>query len=152
MAYSSEFPPFAVTVDMVVFADSARQVLLVRRGYPPYEGALALPGGFVEIEESLDVAARRELAEETGVDVAGVRIEQLGAYGDPDRDPRGRTVSVVYVAVLPDVAEATAGDDAAAADWHRLADLDPSALAFDHAQVLSDAVAVVRERPLSPGS
>ena len=146
MASTSEYPPFAVTVDMVVLTDDARQVLLVRRGVPPYEGALALPGGFVEIDESLDAAARRELAEETGIDVTDVPVEQVGAYGDPGRDPRGRTVSVAYVAVLGTATRATAGDDAAEADWYRVADLDSATLAFDHAQILADAQALAAAR------
>ncbi|UYM04725.1 NUDIX hydrolase [Solicola gregarius] len=140
MPYTSAFPPFAVTVDMVVLADAGRQVLLVRRGGPPYEGSLALPGGFVEIDESLDAAARRELAEETGVDISKVPIAQVGAYGEPDRDPRGRTVSIAYVALLDQVVEATAGDDAAAAGWHRVEELDEARLAFDHARILADAM------------
>ena len=145
MAYVSEFPPFAVTVDMVVFADAGRSVLLVRRGSSPYEGALALPGGFVESDESLDAAARRELVEETGVDVGEVAVEQLGAYGEPDRDPRGRTVSVVYVAVLDDRPEVSAGSDAAAAAWHSVEGLGAD-LAFDHAQILADARSAASRR------
>ena len=139
MAYTSEYPPFAVTVDMVVLADCGRDVLLVRRGAPPYEGALALPGGFVEIDETLDAAARRELAEETGIDVASMAIAQVGAYGKPGRDPRGPTVSVAYVASLDERRAATAGSDAAAAEWHRIDDLVPEELAFDHGQILADA-------------
>lgn len=141
MAYTSEYPPFAVTVDMVVLAGRSRQVLLIRRGAPPYVGTLALPGGFVEIDESLDAAARRELSEETGVDVADVTIKQVGAYGEPGRDPRGRTVSVAYVAVLDDRVETAAGSDAASASWHALDELVDQDLAFDHAQIIADAVA-----------
>jgi len=139
MVYTSEYPPFAVTVDMVVLADRAREVLLVRRGSPPFEGGLALPGGFVDIDESLDAAARRELAEETGVDVTDVAITQLGAYGQPNRDPRGRTVSVAYVARLDRRRALTAGSDAAAAAWHRVDTLETDDLAFDHAEILADA-------------
>lgn len=139
MAYTSEYPPFAVTVDMVVLAARGREVLLVRRAAPPYEGALALPGGFVEIDESLGAAARRELFEETGIDVAGVSMTQVGAYGQPDRDPRGRTVSVAYVAVLDDRVEPAAGSDAASAAWQVIDDLEVADLAFDHAQILADA-------------
>lgn len=145
MAYSSEIPSFAVTVDMVVLADRGREVLLVRRGAPPYAGSLALPGGFVEIDESLESAARRELSEETGVDVGDVAIVQVGAYGEPRRDPRGRTVSVAYVTVLDGRPEATAGSDASAAAWHRLDALGDADLAFDHAQILADALAHKRQ-------
>lgn len=142
MPYTSEFPPFYVTVDMVVLTgDAARTVLLIRRGNPPYAGRLALPGGFVEPDESLDDAARRELYEETGVDVTdAARFEQVGAYGAPDRDPRGRIVSVAYLAVLRHEAAPAAGSDAAGADWCALADLAEGYLAFDHAQILADAV------------
>lgn len=146
MAYTSEYPPFAVTVDIVVLTDRGREVLLVRRGAPPYEGALALPGGFVEIDESLDAAARRELAEETGVDVASVSIVQVGAYGEPGRDPRGRTVSVAYLALLDERPAATAGSDAAEAAWHRVDTLEPADLAFDHAEILADACAATSRR------
>lgn len=142
MPYTSEYPPFYVTADMVVLTDAAGpSVLLVRRGAPPYEGRLALPGGFVEPDESLDAAARRELREETGVDVGdALRCEQIGAYGAPDRDPRGRIVSVAYLAVLRHTVAPTAGSDAAGATWCAVADLDDGDLAFDHAQILRDAV------------
>ena len=85
MAYTSEYPPFAVTVDIVALTvrDEALCVLLVRRGGPPFEGLLALPGGFVDVAESLGAAARRELGEETGVDLGATHLEQLASYGEP---------------------------------------------------------------------
>lgn len=143
MAYSSEYPIFSVTVDVVCLTvrDDRFQVLLVRRGGKPFKGKLALPGGFVRVDEDLEAAARRELTEETAV-AAPRFIEQLATYGAPKRDPRGRTVSVAYLAVAPDLGEATGGSDAVEADWH---DVDAvlsrsKTLAFDHAQILADAV------------
>jgi 8-oxo-dGTP diphosphatase len=143
VAYTSKYPIFSVTVDVVCLTvrDDRFQVLLVQRGEEPFKGGLALPGGFVKIDEDLETAARRELAEETAV-TAPRFIEQLATYGDPDRDPRGRTVSVAYLAVAPDLGDAVGGSDAAEADWHGVDDVlaDPSALAFDHAQIVADAV------------
>ncbi|QWZ10454.1 NUDIX hydrolase [Nocardioides panacis] len=134
---------FSVTVDVVCLTvrDGAFQVLLVERGGPPFEGRLALPGGFVQVDENLEDAARRELREETGIEAPRF-VEQLATYGEPDRDPRGRTVSVAFLAIAADLGEATGGSDAAAADWHRVDELlrDDSLLAFDHAVILADAV------------
>ncbi|MFI1830479.1 NUDIX hydrolase [Streptomyces sp. NPDC020412] len=136
------FPPFAVTVDLAVFTvRSARlHVLLVERGEAPYRGDWALPGGFIRPDESAGAAARRELAEETGLSPHTVRdlhLEQLRTYSDPDRDPRMRVVSVAYAALLPDLPEPRGGGDAAEARWTALADV--SALAFDHDRILADA-------------
>jgi 8-oxo-dGTP diphosphatase len=143
VVYTSEYPIFSVTVDVVCLTvrDDRFQVLLVRRGEEPFKGGFALPGGFVKIDEALETAARRELAEETGVAAPGF-LEQLATYGDPDRDPRSRTVSVAYLAVAPDLGDAVGGSDAAEADWHDVDDVlaDPSVLAFDHAQIVADAV------------
>lgn len=139
------YPPFSVTADVVVFSTvgGELQVLLIRRGKDPYGGCWALPGGFVDIDEDLDVAARRELEEETGL--SGIEVRQLGAYGVPGRDPRGRTISIAYTAVLPAPAVPTAGDDAAAAVWRPVAEVlaGDEPLAFDHRQVLEDAVASI---------
>ena len=110
----SEFPAFAVTVDVVILtmADGQLQVLLVRRGVAPFEGMWAIPGGFKRPNETLDEAATRELAEETGVDGAAL-LNQFGAYGDPGRDPRMNVVTVAYLAVLRDLGDVVAGTDAA---------------------------------------
>jgi len=110
----SEFPAFAVTVDIVILtmSDGRLQVLLVRRGIAPYEGMWAIPGGFKRPNETLDEAATRELSEETGVDGAAV-LNQFGAYGDPGRDPRMNVVTVAYLAVLRDVGKVVAGTLAA---------------------------------------
>ncbi len=147
MLYTSQHPFVYVTADVVAFSirAGALQVLLVRRGRPPYAGRLAFPGGFVDPHEGLEQAARRELVEETSVRCDHVPLVQLGAYGDPGRDPRHRVVSTAYVAVLGPGIEPTAGDDAAEAAWHDVRSLlgepDGVPLAFDHDEILRDALA-----------
>lgn len=135
------YPRPSVTVDIVLLAREGRgwQALLIRRKHPPFEGHWALPGGFVEPHEPLEVAARRELQEEAGV--VPRRLEQMRTFGDPGRDPRGWTISVAYLAVL-DAEERLAlrpqaGDDAADVGWFDLVALPP--LAFDHADILAYA-------------
>ena len=150
MAYVSEYPIFSVTADIALFTRQPNEaagllVLLVRRAREPGRGQLALPGGFVDIDEELEAAALRELEEETGV--RGVDLHQLSAYGAPDRDPRGRTVSVTFVGEVTsdEVAELTvqAGDDAAEAAWWLVSDVlgdgAEEELAFDHRVILTDA-------------
>ncbi|MCB1442203.1 MAG: NUDIX hydrolase [Methyloceanibacter sp.] len=132
----------ALTVDCVVF-DPTGRVLLIRRRHEPFKGGYALPGGFVEIGETVEEACRRELHEETGVSVRDLRL--VGVYSDPSRDPRGHTVSVAFLAQLVAPAEAVAGDDAAAAEW--VADWRQQRLAFDHAQVLADAEKMLAAAP-----
>ncbi|WP_392754656.1 NUDIX domain-containing protein [Streptomyces sp. LN590] len=136
------FEPFAVTVDLAVFTvrDGRLHVLLVERGEDPYKGHWALPGGFVLPRESAEDAARRELAEETGLTeatVSALHLEQLRTYSDPDRDPRMRVVSVAYTALVPDLPEPRGGGDAANARWWDAGAL--GALAFDHDRILTDA-------------
>lgn len=121
-----------VTVDALVVVKE--QVLLIQRLKEPFQGMWALPGGFVEDDEDLTVAAARELMEETGVEIPMSSMSQFGTYGKPGRDPRGRTVSVVYVAELDQVVEANGADDAADAKWFSWKRLPP--LAFDHAEIL----------------
>jgi len=135
----------ALTVDGVVFAGGGQpRVLLIERGGEPFRGAWALPGGFVDYGEDIDAAVVREIAEETGLPDPGFR--QFRTYGRPDRDPRGHTVSVVYVARLAGPPPAVAGgDDAARAAWHPL-DALPE-LAFDHARILADVLDDPRHRP-----
>jgi 8-oxo-dGTP diphosphatase len=144
---TSQFPAFAVTVDVVILtmAGGRLQVLLVRRGVAPFEGMWAIPGGFKRPTETLDEAAKRELAEETGVDSASL-LTQFGAYGDPGRDPRMNVVTVGYLAVLRDVGMVVAGTDAAAAALVPVSGAlnGKIGLAFDHAQILRDAVERVR--------
>ena len=143
----TQFPPFAVTVDIVILtmSGSTLNVLLVRRGEAPYAGRWAIPGGFKRPNETLDEAARRELVEETGVDVPSL-LTQFGAYGDPGRDPRMNVVTVGYLAVLRDVGAVQAGTDAADAALKPISqvlneDLD---LAFDHVHIVRDAIERVR--------
>lgn len=141
---AAEFPPFAVTVDLVVLTvrDDDLQALVVRRGAPPYEGRLALPGGFVHVDEDIETAARRELHEETGLRLGDVHLEQLATYGQPRRDPRMRVVSVAHLALAPELPAPVAGSDAAGADWRPVGELldSPRRLAFDHARILRDGV------------
>ena len=141
MSTSSRYERPALTVDVVLVAsvDGQYRVLLIRRKNPPFEGRWALPGGFVEPHEPLEDAARRELWEETGTRPA--RLEQLHTFGTPGRDPRGWTVSVVYLALLGEgesgAGQPQSGDDAAEVGWFDL--LAPPPLAFDHADILAHA-------------
>jgi 8-oxo-dGTP diphosphatase len=143
----TQFPAFAVTVDVVVLtlSEGRLHVLLVRRGIPPFEGMWAIPGGFKRPDETLDAAAQRELLEETGVDGAAL-LRQFGAYGDPGRDPRMNVVTVAYLAVIREVGEVIGGTDAAAAAVLPVSDAlnGKVELAFDHARILRDAVERVR--------
>ncbi|GAA2091988.1 NUDIX hydrolase [Streptomyces albiaxialis] len=163
----SAFPPFAVTVDLVVLTvrNHALCALVVRRGEPPFQGRWALPGGFVRAEEDLEAAAARELKEETGLrshepdgSDAGAHLEQLATYGDPQRDPRMRVVSVAHLVLAPDLPAPTAGGDARSARWATADSLLGSGdgmaregdqavpLAFDHDRILLDGVERARSK------
>jgi 8-oxo-dGTP diphosphatase len=133
-----------VTVDVVIFTirDGTLHVLLVRRAAPPFACCYAIPGGFVHEDESLDRAARRELAEETGV--RDVYLEQLYSFGDPGRDPRGRIVTIAYFALVAGDRALRAGTDAAEARWFPITDLP--ILAFDHARILDYALERLRNK------
>lgn len=134
----------SVTVDVVIFSliEEELQVLLVKRGNWPFEGMWAIPGGFVRMDESLEEAAARELAEETGVH--DVYTEQLYTFGDPDRDPRTRVITVAYFALVPAdaIAQPQAGTDAAATGWFSMEHLPE--LAFDHREILDYALERLR--------
>ncbi len=136
-----------LTVDVVVFGinDGELYVLMIRRAYEPFAGALALPGGHVDPGEDIELAARRELTEETNLDLGGRTLKPVGVYAEPGRDPRGRYVTFAYTVVLPKRPAVTAGDDAADVEWVFVNEvLDPAAkVAFDHARIVRDARALI---------
>jgi 8-oxo-dGTP diphosphatase len=135
--FTYDYPRPAVTVDIVIVTcDPKPRVLLIRRKHDPFAGAWALPGGFVDMDESLEKAARRELREETGIEAGN--LLQLHTFGEPKRDPRGRTISVAYLAkVDANELQPHAADDAQEVDWFSLA--RPPKLAFDHKDILAFA-------------
>ena len=140
MPYTYEYPHPAVSVDIVIFSvrNDQLNVLLIKRAQAPYRGEWALPGGFVNIDESLKRAAWRELKEETGVNA--VYLEQLYTFGHPERDPRERVISVAYFALIPsDKLELRAASDAEGVGWFAIDEVP--ALAFDHAKILKKALA-----------
>jgi 8-oxo-dGTP diphosphatase len=136
-----------LTVDLAILTvrENLLNVLVIERANEPYRGQAALPGGFLRADEDLGDAAERELAEETSLDGRALHLEQLATYGAPDRDPRGRVVTVAYLAIAPNLPIPTAGSDARGARWAPI-DLVRDTLAFDHAQILDDAVERARSR------
>ncbi len=144
--YTYHYPRPALTVDVVVFTlpDDQLYILLIQRAQPPFQGSWALPGGFVGMEESLESAADRELAEETGIE--GVQLEQFHTYGDPQRDPRGRVISVAYCTYIPHETSISIreGGDAKQVRWFPMTDLPD--LAFDHSKIIQDALNHIRDR------
>lgn len=144
-------PNVLLTVDLVILTlrDACLQVLLVERGVEPYAGKMALPGGFLRDEsEPILATARRELSEEAGLDADALHLEQFGVYGDPRRDPRGRVVSVAYLAITPRLPDPVAGTDAAAACWAQADDVlsGDLELAFDHRHIVADGVERARRK------
>lgn len=141
--YTYKYPRPAVTADCVIFGiddKGERKLLLVERGRDPYAGMWAFPGGFLEENETLEECAHRELKEETGLDTPS-RFEELKSFSRPDRDPRGRTITVAFLAEVP-LAQVKGGDDANDARWFALDDIPP--LAFDHAEILQIALERLR--------
>jgi 8-oxo-dGTP diphosphatase len=135
----------AVDLAILTVRENRLHVLVVERANEPYRGQVALPGGFLRTGEDLRGAAERELAEETGLDGSTLHLEQLATYGAPDRDPRGRVVSVAYLAIAPDLPLPKAGSDARSARWAPV-DAIRGTLAFDHDEILDDAVERARTR------
>jgi 8-oxo-dGTP diphosphatase len=147
--FTYEFPRPSVTVDACIFTmrEGDLAVLLIRRKKAPFKGLWALPGGFVDKNEGLERAAARELEEETGL--SGLALEQLAAFGDPGRDPRGHTVSVAFLTfVHAEAALVRAGDDADEAAWHPLRRLPR--LAFDHPKIVAMARRRLQDRLRDP--
>jgi len=152
MAYTYKYPRPAVTADCIVITKEAEpKVLLIERGDKPFKGCWAFPGGFMNMDETTEQCAIRELEEETGLKVSNVY--QIGAYSKVDRDPRGRTVTVAYLAIIDKPMDVSGQDDAAKAQWFPLtAFLDkPSGkaerpeLAFDHDEIMRDAIRKYKE-------
>jgi ADP-ribose pyrophosphatase YjhB (NUDIX family) len=140
MARLSDKPSVTVDVVIMTLRGDELQVLLIKRDVAPYRGRWAIPGGFVQVNESLEEAARRELKEETGV--TEVYLEQLYTFGEPKRDPRGRIITVAYIALLPAPLTVHAASDAREAQWWPVTNLPP--LAFDHTDIFNYALTRLR--------
>ena len=143
MPYTYKYPRPAVTADCIVITkETEPKVLLIQRGNEPYKGCWAFPGGFMNMDETAEQCAIRELEEETGLVVS--QVQQIGAYSKVDRDPRGRTITVAYLAIIDSPVPIKGQDDAASAQWFPLSTLPP--LAFDHAEIMRDAVKLLSEK------
>ncbi|MFA5419682.1 MAG: NUDIX hydrolase [Bacteroidales bacterium] len=134
MTYEYAYPRPALTVDALIICKSTTetQILLIQRKHPPFENLWALPGGFMDMDETLEQAVVRELQEETGL--VCHNLQQFKSFSTVDRDPRGRTISVVFWEVLTEIPEITAGDDAKKAQWFPVEQLPQ--LAFDHGEII----------------
>ena len=142
MEYTYKYPRPAVTADCVVITkESEPKVLLIQRGADPYKGCWAFPGGFMNMDETTEQCAIRELEEETGLKVD--TIHQIGAYSKVDRDPRGRTITVAYLAIIDKPVVVIGQDDADKAEWFPLSALPK--LAFDHDEIMRDAINLLRK-------
>ena len=144
--YQYEFPRPALTVDVAAFSidENRLQILLIKRGKAPFAGKWALPGGFVDMDEAIEVAALRELEEETSL--SNITLEQLGAFGDVNRDPRERVVSVAYLALINRRKHRVqSGSDARDAKWWNINEL-PKQLAFDHSKILKFAISRLKQK------
>ena len=137
MAYTYKYPRPAVTADCVVMTkESVPQVLLIERGAAPFKGCWAFPGGFMNMDETTEQCAIRELEEKTGLKLTG--LHQIGAYSKVGRDPRGRTITIAYLVIADHPIAVTGQDDAAKAQWWPINALPP--LAFDHEEIMRDAI------------
>lgn len=143
MSYTYEYPRPAVTADCVVVTKEAEpKVLLIQRGNEPYKGCWAFPGGFMNMDETTEQCAIRELEEETGLKID--EVKQIGAYSRVDRDPRGRTITVAYLAFVDSPVEVKGQDDAAKAEWFALSNLPE--LAFDHEEIMEEAKRIIKDK------
>lgn len=143
MSYTYEYPRPAVTADCVVVTKEAEpKVLLIQRGNEPYKGCWAFPGGFMNMDETTEQCAIRELEEETGLKID--EVKQIGAHSRVDRDPRGRTITVAYLAFVDSPVEVKGQDDAAKAEWFALSNLPE--LAFDHEEIMEEAKRIIKDK------
>lgn len=140
MSFTYKYPRPAVTADVVVITNEQEpRVLLIQRGNEPFKGHWAFPGGFMDMDETTEQCAIRELEEETGLKVS--EVKQIGAYSKVDRDPRGRTITVAYLARIDEAEEVKGQDDAAKAEWFPINNLPQ--LAFDHEDIMNDVKAML---------
>lgn len=142
MSFTYKYPRPAVTADVaVITTEQEPKVLLIQRGNEPYKGHWAFPGGFMDMDETTEQCAIRELEEETGLKVS--EVKQIGAYSKVDRDPRGRTITVAYLARIANAEKVNGQDDAAKAEWFPINNLPP--LAFDHEDIMKDAIELLQK-------
>lgn len=142
MSFTYKYPRPAVTADVaVITTEQEPKVLLIQRGNEPYKGHWAFPGGFMDMDETTEQCAIRELEEETGLQVS--EVKQIGAYSRVDRDPRGRTITVAYLARIANAEEVNGQDDAAKAEWFPINNLPP--LAFDHEDIMKDSIELLQK-------